>query len=235
MRETWFVSDTHFYHANILKFTGLDGQLIRPGFASVEEMNERMVENWNAVVRPEDTIYHLGDVVMGKGVGQPEIGKIMGRLNGSKRLLVGNHDYEYVKALAPYFKKIGLWRIFKEEGFVCTHIPLMPSQFRHAVSHNVHGHIHERLVRTTGETANLAAGADPRYINICVEHTNYKPLHLDEIVAEIKRRKDAMMARPCQACGDPSVGFDVGAEKRVCRGCGEALLVLGEVITWDES
>jgi calcineurin-like phosphoesterase family protein len=81
------ISDTHFGHANILTFRGQDGALIRPGFSSVEEMDEFMVERWNSVVRPSDHVYHLGDVTMKA----PGLG-IVKRLNGKKRLVRGNHD-----------------------------------------------------------------------------------------------------------------------------------------------
>lgn len=176
MKDIWFISDTHFGHSNILGFIGLDGNLIRPGFAFVEEMDERMVENWNAVVKDQDRVYHLGDVMM-----NPASVPILGRLKGSKRLLVGNHDSESLKLMAPYFKKIGLWRIFKDEGFTCSHMPLREEQFRHKTTHNVHGHIHERLVR-------LASGEpDPIYINVSVEQTDYRPVHMDEILSRIAK------------------------------------------------
>lgn len=78
----WFISDTHFGHANIIRLSN------RP-FADVEEMNETMVENWNRVVKPGDTVYHLGDAVMGKF---EENIKIISQLNGNKFLVPGNHD-----------------------------------------------------------------------------------------------------------------------------------------------
>lgn len=65
-RDIWLISDTHFNHANILKFTdSRTGLPVRPGFESVDHMNEHMIERWNSVVKPGDIVYHLGDVVMG--------------------------------------------------------------------------------------------------------------------------------------------------------------------------
>jgi len=169
MKDLWFVSDTHFYHGNILKFTGDDGKRIRPDFQSVEEMNAKMADNWNRVVKPGDHVWHLGDFAMGFKHGSKELIK---RLNGRKRLCVGNHDE--VKEVAPFFEKVVLWRIFKEFNFTCTHIPMMPGQMR-KTAFNMHGHIHQRLME------------DPHYINVCVEHTNYTPIHLDEILQRIRR------------------------------------------------
>lgn len=62
---------------------------MRP-FTSTEEMDETMVDNWNRVVRPQDKVYHLGDIAMSK---RP-LHAIMPRLNGEKVLIKGNHDIE---------------------------------------------------------------------------------------------------------------------------------------------
>jgi calcineurin-like phosphoesterase family protein len=78
----FFTSDTHFGHANIIRYSN------RP-FVDVPAMNEALIENWNAVVRPEDTVYHLGDVALGPWT---EWDSILTRLNGYKILLIGNHD-----------------------------------------------------------------------------------------------------------------------------------------------
>jgi len=78
----FFTSDTHFGHQRIIELCN------RP-FSSVEEMNEAMIERWNAVVRPTDTVYHMGDVAMGRIA---ESLPLVGRLNGRKKLVPGNHD-----------------------------------------------------------------------------------------------------------------------------------------------
>ena len=169
MSNIWFISDTHFEHGNILRFTGDDSQLIRPGFCCVNDMNEKMIENWNKVVKPGDHVWHLGDFAFGNHLIAERIIK---RLHGKKRLCVGNHDN--VKEVAPFFEKVVLWRIFKEYNFTCTHIPMMSTQLR-KTAFNVHGHTHQNVMQ------------DPHYINVCVEHTNYTPVHLDEILAKIER------------------------------------------------
>lgn len=82
MPEIFFTADTHFYHRNIIEYCK------RP-YESVEEMNEAIVENWNAVVQKHDIIYHLGDVSFGTA---EETRKVLSRLNGIKHLITGNHD-----------------------------------------------------------------------------------------------------------------------------------------------
>lgn len=84
MGNIYMISDTHFGDAGaILKYEG------RP-FKDGHEMNEQMIENWNRVVGAEDTVYHLGDFACGMDAG--EITAILGRLNGHKILIAGNHD-----------------------------------------------------------------------------------------------------------------------------------------------
>src|SRR5258708_12137402 len=79
----YFTSDTHFGHANIIRYCD------RP-FATVEEMDEAMIANWNAVVGRGDDVWHLGD--FGWSRDATRIRSIFHQLNGRKRLVIGNHD-----------------------------------------------------------------------------------------------------------------------------------------------
>lgn len=170
MANIFFTSDTHFDHANFLNFKDDQGRKIRP-FDTVEDMNETMIQRWNQVVGVMDKIYHLGDVTFRVN----QLARIMSRLNGHKRLLVGNHDDPKNYELTRWFDKVQLWRIFKDENFVCTHIPILKEQFRHKVQYNVHGHLHQNKV------------PDEQYINICVEQTDYIPVSMDELRDKCKR------------------------------------------------
>lgn len=170
MAEIFFISDPHWNHANILTFVGVDGKPIRPHFSNVEEMNEVMIERWNAVVRPQDKVWNLGDVFFGDF---DEYKKIHSRLNGHQRLLLGNHDKDERLWTTRMFKKIGVIRRFDEYGFVCSHIPMnRHSCFNHRQNDylvNVHGHVHEQDVPDAG------------YVNISCEKTNYAPIHLEDL------------------------------------------------------
>lgn len=169
MGNIWFISDTHFGHSNILNFTH-DDDYLRPGFSDIFEMDEILIKNWNAIVKTNDKIYHLGDVCM---CSNERMSNILGRLNGRKRLILGNHDDVKGTPLVKYFQKVSVWRIFKEHNFVCSHIPMNEEQFR-MVEYNVHGHTHRHV-------------KGKPYINVCVETRDYTPVHLDTLITEIKR------------------------------------------------
>lgn len=90
MTKTFFTSDTHFGHVNILKFNAEQ----RP-FKDTEEMDEAIIRRWNNVVSPEDTVYHLGDVALGNiAKSLPKVA----RLNGYKIAVMGNHDRPFMRA-----------------------------------------------------------------------------------------------------------------------------------------
>lgn len=145
-------------------------------------MNEAMIDNWNSLVKDNDHIWHLGDVAMGQSSGAHN--NLLRRLKGKKRLVVGNHDKLKSEALHQNFEKIELWRGFHEHGFTCVHIPLRIGQLRDG-SVCVHGHLHQNLIMHDAQMG-CASVPDTRYINVCVEHTDYKPVHMDEIIARVK-------------------------------------------------
>jgi calcineurin-like phosphoesterase family protein len=164
-REIWVISDTHFGHTNIIKYCN------RP-FESVRQMDDAMIQNWNSVVKPGDKVYHLGDVYMGDGEG---MSKIFPKLNGRKRLILGNHDdlkrpMGSIK-LGDVFEKIYLFRCFKELGLMLTHVPVHPESIIRAGEGaiNVHGHIHDN------------PSPEGPYKCVCVEQINYTPINIEEL------------------------------------------------------
>ena len=78
MPAVFLTSDTHFGHTGVCHFTNSDGSKMRP-WTDPDEMDEEMVKRWNETVRPNDKVYHLGDVVINR-----KALKIMSRLNGDK-------------------------------------------------------------------------------------------------------------------------------------------------------
>lgn len=185
-RDIWVISDTHFNHANMLKFTDWTGGLTRPGFRDVEHMDEMMMDNWNSVVKPGDKVYHLGDVVMGP---DPEgwMKKNWNKLHGQKRLVVGNHDNIKMLASGGWFSKVEMWRPFMEFGLLFSHVPLHEGSLLRPKKAdgdapvgndnadawttvlNIHGHIHSN-----------PSPAGP-YRCVCVEQINYTPVNIEEL------------------------------------------------------
>jgi calcineurin-like phosphoesterase family protein len=176
MTNTFFISDTHFGHKNIVNFTHNDKPL-RP-FASAEEMDEALVENWNRVVGDKDTVYHLGDVAINR-----KALPIMDRLNGRKVLIKGNHDIFKLKDYVKYFDDIRAYKVMPARGIICSHIPIHPDSLsRWKV--NIHGHLHAHRVMIEMDDGEILTHG--KYISVCVEQINYTPIAFDEILGMIK-------------------------------------------------
>lgn len=163
-RNIWLISDTHFNHENIIRYCN------RP-FSNAKEMNECIRDNWNETVKPGDIVYHLGDVFMGNF--EEDIERFLCSLHGRKRLLLGNHDNGKNQILQRVFQKIDVWRMFPEFKLILTHVPIHPGSFRHKCLLNLHGHTHDNDVVHEDNTP------DDRYVNVCVDKTNFFPINLD--------------------------------------------------------
>lgn len=163
MKDIWLISDTHFYHENIIKYCN------RP-FANAKEMNDYMVTMWNETVKDGDKVYHLGDVYMGNNEGNAE--RLLSQLKGQKRLILGNHDNGKDQILQKAFKKIDVWRMFPEFGLLLTHVPVHESTLSNEMGRhllNVHGHIHQN------------PSPSVNHQNVSVEQINYKPINIEEV------------------------------------------------------
>ena len=78
----YFISDLHFGHKSILKYTK------RP-FRDLDHMHEELIKRWNEYIKPEDTVYVLGDLAL---CPFKEFEPIAKQLQGIKYLIKGNHD-----------------------------------------------------------------------------------------------------------------------------------------------
>lgn len=156
MSETFFIGDTHFGHKRILEL-----EPTRPG-KTIEEHNKELINRWNSKVSPKDTVFHLGDVLFGA-----ETFDLLGELNGSKYLVLGNHDTYPIEKYLRYFVKVCGSRQYGKD-IILTHIPIHPELF-YRYTYNIHGHMHSVGLR------------DPRYINVSVEQSSGYPRTLDEI------------------------------------------------------
>lgn len=189
--KTFFTSDHHFGHNNIIKFEN------RP-FEDVDHMNEMLIENWNEVVPYDGKVYVLGDFIMGK---HSQNLSIIKRLNGQKYLIAGNHDKcwgghkNYGKYKTRYIEAGISW--IADRSFinlygascVLSHFPKRQTASKyderfinhHETTKNVviHGHVH----------SSWKIDEENQQINVGVDAWNYKPVALEEISEWIQKWK----------------------------------------------
>ena len=160
----FFIADPHFGDDRILKYEN------RP-FASVTQMDETLIENWNARVVPGDLVYVLGD--FGADAGEK---RVLDRLNGIKYLVKGNHDTKSNE----YYRQAGFQEVYDHpvilDGFwILSHEPMyVNSNMPYA---NLFGHVHASPQYCTFSSQHYC---------VSVERTNYAPISFDEIKAKIQ-------------------------------------------------
>lgn len=184
MPSVFLVSDTHFGHAGVCRFTESDGVTkIRP-WTDPDEMDEEMVKRWNETVRPNDKVYHLGDVVINR-----KALKTLSRLNGDKVLIRGNHDIFRDDEYRMYFRELRAYHVMN--GMILSHIPVHPESLGRFGT-NIHGHLHTNRVKKivgvnvrTGELK-YSTENDVRYHCVCVEQTDFRPILLEDVFKRIK-------------------------------------------------
>jgi len=169
----WVVSDHHFGHHNILKFTNRYRILSN----DLEEAEEELIRRWNEVVPPNGVVFHLGDVAFTKrGLSK------LARCNGNKQLIMGNHDKFETSLYLEYFSKVHGCKFIQDsrKGIrsLLTHFPVEqrqvgPHDYGKRLVYNIHGHIHSpaQLIQS------------PWYKCMCVDTIpHYKPIRLMELV-----------------------------------------------------
>lgn len=182
MNNTWFISDTHFGHSNILQFESE----ARP-FKCLEEMHEVMIERWNSVVRDNDTVYHLGDFCFGR-----KNLVIAERLRGKKKLVLGNHDTYPSSDYLKYFDK--LYGVIFWKRCVLSHMPIHIGEHNARWNLNVHGHLHSKKIGSFSWTEHenfpnqklMTFIEDKNYFNVSCEQNDLTPIHADIILERVK-------------------------------------------------
>jgi len=185
MPATFLVSDTHFGHAGVCRFTHPDDPEVklRP-WSDPDEMDEEMVRRWNETVRPSDKVYHLGDVVINR-----KALRTLHRLNGDKVLIRGNHDIFQLADYLEHFRDVRGYHVMN--GMILSHIPVHADSLgRFGV--NIHGHLHAGRVRkargvdaVTGEVL-YGSELDLRYHCVCVEQTDFAPILFEDVLERIR-------------------------------------------------
>ena len=169
----WFTSDWHLGHEAVLRYSN------RP-FGSVAEMNDALIVAWNAVVHPQDTVYFLGDFAFAND--RAQLAEWFGALEGTKRLIAGNHDGKRVLQL-PWASVEQLITLKvsvddQKHRLVLCHYPLMTWPQAHQGVMHLHGHSH----------GNLARRARVMDVGVDAQRTVPfgTPLSVDEIVGRLR-------------------------------------------------
>lgn len=189
--KVFLTSDTHFHHANILKYCN------RP-FATVEEMNEAIINNWNSVVGEDDHVYHLGDFCFG-GVGKlnsiimpDENGKK--KLNGHIHLILGNHDPDRISKsdYSDFFEEITYQKYLILDGWsvFLNHFPFLDFSNNYDTKViQLHGHIHSSPNNTGTLNNERYKVLKWNQYDVGVDNNNYKPVSWKEVKAIIESRR----------------------------------------------
>jgi calcineurin-like phosphoesterase family protein len=196
----WITSDTHFGHAGIVRGTTHwrilddDGNKIVPldavrDFDTVEEMNERMIENINDCVGEHDTLFHMGDWSFG---GFENISEFRYRINCKNiHFIIGNHDHHIEsnkENIRRFFASVNSYNevnVAHKSGnlkLVLCHYPIVSWNNMRRNSYMIHGHQHLKGDQRFGNGKRMDVG-------MC-GHPEFRPYNLDEIV-EILRNSES--------------------------------------------
>lgn len=157
MSNIYIISDLHLSHLNMA---------IRRRFPTIEEHDNYIIESWNSVVNKKDTVWILGDITMEKT--KPY--KLLNELKGIKNVVLGNHDLpQHIPEMLKYVNKV--CGVFDYKGCIFSHVPIHHSELER-YRYNIHGHLHWNKLE------------DKRYINVCCEQVDYKPVLLSELISK---------------------------------------------------
>ena len=178
----YFTADTHFGHHNIIKLSQ------RP-FRDLAHMHQTLIANWNARVQPEDEVYILGDFSYKGEV--DEVNRVLARLNGTKYLIIGNHD-GYVEQ--PGFNRdafawIRHYHVLSHEKrkLVLFHYPILEWQGFFGDTIHLYGHVHNSGVKDPAQRARLES-LGPRALNVGVDTNDFFPVAMTEVLRRCPAR-----------------------------------------------
>ena len=179
----YFTSDLHLGHKNILRLCD------RP-FASIEEMDEVLMDNWNRKVHRDDTVYIMGDLMFRN---EKPAAWYLDRLKGKKHLFIGNHDGRWMKTvdLDRYFESVSMMGTFSDGQHKITgcHYPMMTWPSSGKNGYMVFGHIHAN--KDAGYWPMIAAS--PLMLNAGVDINGFAPVSFDEMETNNERFKAGLL------------------------------------------
>ncbi len=171
MSNVWFTSDLHLGHANVIKYCN------RP-FESAEEMNEAIINNFNECVKPEDTVYILGDVALCKA---DKLNSFLCRMNGHKHLIFGNHDKDIRKEkFKHHFAWTGDYKEVKvgDQKLILMHYAMRTWNKQHRGAWQLYGHSHNNLP----DLPTLLS------MDVGIDAHNYRPISFEEVKVHMEAK-----------------------------------------------
>ena len=175
MSKIWFTADTHFRHANVIKYCK------RP-FASADDMDAHMIEAWNAVVGKNDLVFHLGDFAISRD--PRTVRRIFSQLNGSKHLTPGNHDAAATLAL-PWAKTDQIqFKTVDGLQIVMSHYAMRVWPGQHYGAIQLYGHSHGNLAATRNS------------IDVGVDCWGFAPVSIEDIRLRLVEAAEPAIEEP---------------------------------------
>ena len=176
----FFTSDTHFDHKNIIKYCN------RP-FSSVQEMNQGLINNWNSVINPDDTIFHLGDVSFG---GNTNLINYVSQLNGHIILIKGNHDRKLQQSICDKLFDYTCQQLtLNIDGITVflNHFPFLcfSGTYNTDKSIQLFGHIHSGPLSSGPDIDRFNKYGVYNQYDVGVYNNHYKPISWNEILKKI--------------------------------------------------
>ncbi len=164
MSKIWFTSDQHFGHTNIL-------HLCKRPFKTIEEMDQALIDNWNAVVHADDTVYVLGDFTY---KAQKPLDFYTDALKGKKILIRGNHDHKTYEEYAAHFDEVRDVKTIMvgKQIIVMFHYPILSWYKRARGSWHLYGHVHNAV---------LAPMESQKSYNVGVDTNAFTPIEFDTL------------------------------------------------------
>lgn len=157
-RKVFVISDTHFWHRNIIKYCDRS-------FSTVEEMNATMVERWNNVVRPDDIVIFCGDFCFSrKSTAADVTQRLTQMLNGIKVIIKGNHDFKKLNYCALGWAA----EFYQELNLVDTqfiHVPFNLLERSEKFKTVFYGHVHNHTIENQPSNC----------YNVCVDVLDFTP------------------------------------------------------------
>jgi calcineurin-like phosphoesterase family protein len=171
----WFTSDQHLFHDKVIKRQN------RP-FASLNEMHDVIIDRWNTNIAPTDTVYVLGDFAYANNTTPTELLDVFKTLNGTKHLVVGNHDEQHRGVLRLPWESIGHYAAIKtgnpnHRWVTACHYAMETWRGMSTGSLMLHGHSHGTLKRPI-----------PYRFDVGVDVWDFTPVHIDRLCLTASRQ-----------------------------------------------